>query len=67
MSSEEQILTVVPLSEEAEGADDLAPEPGARPKHVRWEGSNVRPIEIDWLYKTKCVPLKLHVDSLRAN
>jgi hypothetical protein len=62
MASEEQIVMTVPPSEEPEGADgakgteDLTLGHGARPRYVGWEGSDVRQVEIDWLYKTKRVP-----------
>jgi hypothetical protein len=53
MSAEEQILTAIPIIEEpegakgAEGAEDPAPEPVTRARHVCCEGSNVRSVEID--------------------
>jgi hypothetical protein len=56
MSSEEIILTAVPIVEEAEEVEEPVPEHDLHVKYVGWEGSNVRPIEIDWLYKTKRIP-----------
>jgi hypothetical protein len=49
MDSGENIPTAIPLEEEFEVGDDV---------HVRagWEGSNVKPAEVTWLYKTKRIP-----------
>jgi hypothetical protein len=49
MASKEFVPTAVPLEDEVEEVGEA----GGAPVRAAWDGSNVKPADINWLYKTR--------------
>jgi hypothetical protein len=51
MATDDIIPTGIPLEDDVEDGEG-----GDAPVRAAWDGSNVTPVEIAWLYKTRRIP-----------